>query len=81
MHTYIYIYIYMVYHCILKIYYYNHELSKQSLSLLLMLDDLNLDKPTQNCVIGKVMNIATRCTNYVFCRRNRPWNNPDLLDF
>ena len=39
-------------------------------SLLLMLEDLNLDKPTQNHVIRKVMNIAIRCTYYVFCRRN-----------
>ena len=50
-------------------------------SLLLMLDDLNLDKPVQNYVIGKVMNITIRCTYYVFCRRNKPWNNPDFLDF
>ena len=46
-----------------------------------MLDDLNLDKPAQNYVIRKDMNIAIRCTYYVFCRRNKPWNNPALLDF
>ena len=53
---------------------------KSSESLLPMLDDLNLDKPTQTCVIRKVMNIATRCTNYIFCCRNKPWSNPDLID-
>ena len=52
-----------------------------SKSLVLILDDLNLNKPAQNFVIRKVMNIASRCTYYVFCRRNEPWNNPNLLDF
>ena len=22
--------------------------------------------------------VAIRCTNYVFCRHNKPWNNPDF---
>ena len=56
-------------------------MGKSSESLLLMLDDLNLDKPTQNYVIRKVMNIAIRCTYYIFCHRNKQWSNPDLLDF
>ena len=56
-------------------------MGKSSESLLLMLDDLNLDKPTQNYVIRKVMNIAIRCTYYIFCCRNKPWSKPDLLDF
>ena len=47
-------------------------MGKSSESLLLMLDDLNLDKPTQNYDIRKVMNIAIRCTYYIFCRRNKP---------
>ena len=37
-------------------------MGKSSESLLLMLDDLNLDKPTQKYLIRKVMNIAIRCT-------------------
>ena len=56
-------------------------IDKSSESLLLMLDDLNLDKPTQNYVIKKVMNIAITCTYCIFCCRNKPWSNPDLLDF
>ena len=56
-------------------------MGKSSESLLLMLDDLNLDKPTQNYLIRKVMNIAIRCTYYIFCCQNKPWSNPDLLDF
>ena len=56
-------------------------MGKSSESLLLMLDDQNLDKPTQNYVIRKVMNIAIRYTYYIFCCRNKPWNNPDVQDF
>ena len=49
--------------------------------ILLMLDNLKLDKPAQNYVIRKVMNIAIRCTYYIFCHCNKPWSNSDLLDF
>ena len=56
-------------------------MGKSSESLLLMLDDLNLDKPTQKYLLRKVMNIAIRCTYYIFCCRNKPWSNPNLLDF
>ena len=50
-------------------------------SLFLMLDDLKFDKTAQKHIIRKMMNIAIRCSYYVFCRRNKAWNNPDLLDF
>ena len=37
-------------------------MGRSSESLLLMLDDINLGKPTQNHVIRKVMSITIRCT-------------------
>ena len=40
-------------------------IGKSTESLLLMLDNLSLDKPTQNYAIRKVMNIAIRCTYYI----------------
>ena len=46
-----------------------------------MLEDLNLDKNAQKHIIRKIINIAIRCINYVFFRRNKSWTNPDLLDF
>ena len=55
-------------------------MGKSSESLLLMLDELTLDKPTKDYVVRKVMNIAIRSTYYIFCCR-KPWSNPDLLDF
>ena len=30
--------------------------------------------------IKKVVSITIRCTYYIFCRRNKSWPNPDLLD-
>ena len=56
-------------------------MGKSSESLLIMLDNFNLDTPIQHYVIRKVMKIAIRCTYYFFCCRNKPWSYPDLLDF
>ena len=56
-------------------------MGKSSESLFLMLDELKFDKTVQKHIIRKTMNIAIRCSYYVFCRRNKAWNNPDLLDF
>ena len=49
-------------------------------SLLSMFKDFNLDQ-NQNCIIKKVVSVAIRCTYYAFCRRNKSWPNPELLDF
>ena len=56
-------------------------MGRSSESLLLMLEDLKLDKNAQKHIIRKIINIAIRCSYYVFCRRNKSWTNPDLLDF
>jgi hypothetical protein len=32
-------------------------------------------------IIKKCMEVALRATFYIYCRRNKPWNNPDLLNF
>ena len=50
-------------------------------SLLSMLTDLHFNEKTKQNVILKRMNIAVRCSYYIFCRRNKSWTNPDLLDF
>ena len=46
-----------------------------------MLEDLKLDKNAQKHIIRKIINVAIRCSYYVFCRRNKSWTNHDLLDF
>ena len=46
-----------------------------------MLRDLNFDDTTKHKILSKTINIAVRCTYYIFCRRNKPWTNPNLLDY
>ena len=56
-------------------------LESSSDSLLYMMKELGIDNNTQKVIIKKIMNIAVRCTYYVFCRRNRAWTNPEPLNF
>ena len=32
-------------------------------------------------LVSKIMTIAIRSTYYIFCRRNKDWEDPDLMDF
>ena len=50
-------------------------------SFLSMLTDLQLDDKAKKNALLKTMNIAVRCTNYIFCRRNKSWTHPALLTF
>ena len=56
-------------------------MGRSSESLLLMLEDLKLDKNAKKHINRKIINITIRCSYYVFCSRNKSWTNPDLLDF
>ena len=49
-------------------------------SFLSKLTDLNFDKKTKKHALFKSMNIAIRCTYYIFCRRNKSWANSELLN-
>ena len=55
-------------------------LGTSSESFLSMLTDLNFDETTKNHALLTSMNIAIRCTYYIFCRRNKSWTNPELLN-
>ena len=48
-------------------------------SLSTLLHDLHFDKIIQKRIIMKAMNISIRSSYYIFCRQNKPWNNPELL--
>ena len=50
-------------------------------SIMIMMDDLGFDKNRRSQIIKKIINVSVRCTYYIFCRRNIPWANPELLDF
>ena len=48
-------------------------------SLLSLLQELHFDKTITKRIIMKAMNISIRSSYYIFCRRNKPWTNPELL--
>ena len=48
-------------------------------SLLSLLNDVHFDKTIQKRIIMKTISISLRSSYYIFCRRNRPWTNPELL--
>ena len=55
-------------------------------SFLQMCSDLTIDKAHTNCIITKLSTyhyliIIIRTTYYIFCMRNKPWTNPDLLSY
>ena len=57
-------------------------LGKSSDSLL-FLEGVKFDRPSSKYkyIVKKIMNIAIRCSYFVFCLRNKPWTNPALLEF
>ena len=50
-------------------------------SLMEMLEDLDFAEKLRKRLISKIMNIAIRCTYFIFCRRNKEWTDPNLMDF
>ena len=48
-------------------------------SLLSLLHELQFDKIITKIIILEAMNISIRSSYYIFCRRNKPWTNPELL--
>ena len=50
-------------------------------SLIKMMKDMGISEALQRRIISEIINIAIRCTYYIFCCRNKDWSNPDLMDF
>ena len=50
-------------------------------SLMELLEDLDFAEKLRKRLISKIMNIAIRYTYYIFCRRNKEWTGPNLMDF
>ena len=48
-------------------------------SLLSLLHELHFDKKITKRTIMKAMNISIRSRHYIFCRRDKPWTNLELL--
>ena len=56
-------------------------LGTSSESFLSMQTYLNFDEKTKKHTLLKLMNIAIRCTYYIFYRRSKSGTNPKLLNF
>ena len=53
--------------------------SDECSTFLDMMNDIGTDKKRQLYIIKKMINIAIRATYYIFCCRNRNWDNPDFF--
>ena len=48
-------------------------------SFIEMCDALAVAMEHRRYLISKLSNTIIRTTYYIFCRRNKPWNSPELL--
>ena len=52
-----------------------------SVDFLDMLKDMESDQTCRHCLVKKIMAIAVRTAYYVFCGRNKNWDDPKLIKF
>ena len=50
-------------------------------SFIEMCDALSVDVGHRRYLISKLCNTIIRTTYYIFCRRNKPWDSPEILSF
>ena len=50
-------------------------------SFIQMRNDLTTNTGHTNFIITKLTSIIIRTTYYIFCMRNKPWTNPELLSY
>ena len=50
-------------------------------SFIQMCSDLTIDNALTNYIITELTTIIICTTYYIFCMRNKPWTNPDLLSY
>ena len=61
--------------------FFNLSMSASSDSLLQMLQDLHFEANVQNNIVMKASNTAIRCSNCIYCRRNKQWTYHNLLTY
>ena len=54
-------------------------LSNECSTFLEMMNDIGIDKTQQHYIIKKMISLAIRATYFIFCRRNKTWDSPDLI--
>ena len=55
--------------------------SSQSSSFQDMMKEMNINDKHRYYIIKKMINITIRASYYIFCCRNKTWDNPDLMKF
>jgi hypothetical protein len=55
--------------------------SHSSLDFTEMLKDLKFDEQCRKYYVRKIMNICIRSSYYIFCKRNKEWDNPQLMSY
>ena len=55
--------------------------ANESISLLKMLDKIGFETKHQDFCVKRMMTIAIRTTYFIFCTRNKEWENPTLLTY
>ena len=55
--------------------------SETSLDLIEMLKDLEMDMHCRKYLFRKIINTCIRSTYYIFCKRNKEWDNPELMSY
>ena len=50
-------------------------------SFLEMCKCIGIDQSHLNYILSKISSIIIRTTYYIFCSRNKPWSNPELLSY
>ena len=55
-------------------------IGKDSLIMTAM-GDFDLSKKTLNFIVNRTINKWIRTTYYIFCMRNKEWENPELLNW
>ena len=55
--------------------------STECSSFLEMLEELDFDKKQKLYITRKIIQIAIRSTYFIFCKRNKIWDNPELMKF
>ena len=50
-------------------------------SFLQMCNEIGIDKHHFNFIVTKLSTVIIRTTYYLFCMRNKPWSQSDLLNY
>ena len=56
------------------------SIASSSKSFINILKSLRFNDKVQKHILSNLINITIRSTCFIFCCRNKPWTNPELLN-